>query len=207
MQARDMVYPQGGFKRATQYVIHRLRRLPDDPHRVARGMFAGFLVGCLPIPGLQFLAGAGLAWVMRGNVLAAMLATFNSNPVTTPIIAVFSIGLGHWLLGVATPLSAEAIARGFAHAGGDLWHNASAIFNGQAPHWDGLLRFWNDIYLPYLIGSLIIGVALSIPLYYITIPVVRAYQKARANAARDRALRRRAASNRAIGDDAGGGVA
>lgn len=202
-----MVYPQGGFKRATQYVIHRLRRLPDDPRRVARGLFAGFLVGCLPIPGLQFLAGAGLAWVMRGNVLAAMLATFNSNPVTTPIIAVFSISLGHWLLGVEGPLSAEAIARGFAHAGGDLWHNTTALFNGQPTQWDGLLQFWNNIYLPYLIGSLIIGVALSVPLYYITIPVVRAYQRARAHSARDRAQRRRAVTNRPLGDDSDGGVA
>ena len=29
---REMVYPQGGFRRATQYVLHRMRRLPDSPH-------------------------------------------------------------------------------------------------------------------------------------------------------------------------------
>ena len=42
---REMVYPQGGFRRATQYVLHRMRRLPDSPQRIARGVFAGSVVG------------------------------------------------------------------------------------------------------------------------------------------------------------------
>ena len=28
---REMFYPTGGFRRATRYVIHRMRRLPDRP--------------------------------------------------------------------------------------------------------------------------------------------------------------------------------
>ncbi|MBL9057515.1 MAG: DUF2062 domain-containing protein, partial [Rhodobacteraceae bacterium] len=76
-----MVYPRGGFRRATRYVIHRMRRVPDTPHRVARGIFAGSLIGFLPLPGLQFVGAWALARLMRGNILAALLGTFNTTPL------------------------------------------------------------------------------------------------------------------------------
>lgn len=188
---REMVYPKGGFRRATRYVVHRMSRLPDEPHRIARGVFAGSLIGFLPLPGLQFLAAWGAARLVRGNVLAALLGTFNTNPVTTPVFAVFAMTLGHWLLGVEAPLSAEGIAAAFGNAGTDLWRNFVAIFSEDHMQWDGLIRFWADIYLPYFIGALLPGFVLSLAAYYITIPIVAAYQKARAAKADERKERRR----------------
>jgi len=187
---REMVYPKGGFRRATRYVIHRMSRLPDEPHRIARGIFAGFLVGFLPLPGLQFVAAWAAARLMRGNVLAALLGTFNTNPLTTPFFAVFAMTLGHWLMGVEMPLSAEGIGNAFAHAGSDLWRNFMAIFTPETMHWGGLIRFWHDIYVPYFIGALLPGIILSLAAYYITIPIVKAYQKARAAKADERRERR-----------------
>jgi uncharacterized protein (DUF2062 family) len=185
-----MVYPRGGFVRAARYVMHRMSRLPDDPHRVARGVFAGSLIGFLPLPGLQFLAAWGAARLVRGNLLAALLGTFNTNPVTTPFIAVFSISFGHWLLGVEGPLTPRAIGHAFGRAGNDLWDNFRAIFNDDVMRWDGLSQFWNDVYLPYFIGSFLIGAVLSGAAYYLTIPLVRAYQKARAAKADERSEKR-----------------
>lgn len=186
-----MVYPRGGFVRATRYVIHRMSRLPDEPHRIARGIFAGSLIGFLPLPFLQFIAAWALARLLRGNVLAALLGTFNTNPITTPFFAVFAMTLGHWLLGVQAPLSAEGIARAFGHAGRDLWHNFMAIFTDARMDWDGLSRFWHDIYLPYFIGALLPGIVISLVAYYVTIAVVKAYQKSRAAKADERRERRR----------------
>ena len=167
---REMFYPTGGFRRATRYVIHRMRRLPDRPHRIARGVFAGCLIGFLPLPGVQFLAAAGLAWIMRGNILAALLGTFNSNPITTPFFAVGAISLGHWMLGIDTPLNAEAIGDAFGRAGADLWHNFLALFGPEQMHWGGLSQFWSDVYVPYFIGALGPGILLSLIFYYVTIP-------------------------------------
>lgn len=177
---REMVYPTGGFRRATQYVIHRMRRLPDRPHRIARGVFAGCLIGFLPLPGLQFLGAALLAWIMRGNILAALLGTFNSNPITTPFFAVGAISLGHWVLGINTPLSAEAIGDAFADAGRDLWHNFISIFGPEKMHWEGLDQFWDTVYVPYFIGAILPGLVLSAGFYYVTIPLVEAYQNKQA---------------------------
>lgn len=176
---REMVYPRGGFLRAIRYVVHRMRRLPDRPHRIARGVFAGSLIGFLPLPGLQFLGAWGAARLIRGNVLAALLGTFNSNPITTPFFAVGAISLGHWMLGVDTPLSSRAIGHAFARAGSDIWLNFKAIFNNDIAQWDGLSQFWHEVYLPYFIGALGPAILLSLIFYYLTIPLVEAYQKAR----------------------------
>lgn len=188
---REMVYPRGGFKRATRYVIHRMSRLPDEPHRIARGIFAGSLIGFLPLPFLQFVAAWGAAKLMRGNVLAALLGTFNTNPITTPFFAVFAMTLGHWLLGVEAPLTAGEIARAFGRAGHDLWRNIEAIFTDDRMQWGGLIQFWHDIYLPYFIGALLPGLIISLVAYYVTIPVVRAYQIARHAKSDERHERRR----------------
>ena len=177
---REMVYPRGGFRRAVRYVIHRMRRLPDHPHRIARGVFAGSVIGFLPLPGLQFLGAWGAARLIRGNVLAALLGTFNSNPITTPFFAVGAISLGHWMLGVDTPLSSRTIGQSFARAGSDIWVNIGSIFTPEVARWDGLAQFWNEVYLPYFIGALGPAILLSLIFYYLTIPLVEAYQKARA---------------------------
>ncbi len=188
---REMVYPTGGFRRAVTYVVHRMRRLPDKPHRIARGVFAGCLIGFLPLPGLQFVGAAVLAWLMRGNIFAALLGTFNSNPVTTPFFAMGAIALGHWMLDIHTPLTPEMIGDAFAQAGIDLWHNVIALFTPERMHWQGLMQFWSDIYVPYFIGALIPGTVLSAGFYYLTIPIVRAYQHTRAAKAKERGERRR----------------
>jgi uncharacterized protein (DUF2062 family) len=187
---REQIYPRGGFKRAIRYVVYRMRRLPDQPHRVARGVFAGFFIGFLPLPGLQFLAAWGAARLVRGNVLAALLGTFNTNPVTTPFFAVLAMSLGHWIMGIEAPLNARYIGHAFAEAGHDMWFNFLALFGPQKTQWDGLIQFWQEIYVPYLIGAIGPAVIISAIAYYITIPLVEAYQKARAATAHERAERR-----------------
>jgi hypothetical protein len=188
---REQVYPRGGFKRATRYVLHRMRRLPDQPHRVARGVFAGSFIGFLPLPGLQFLAAWGAARLIRGNVLAALLGTFNTNPLTTPPFAVFAVWLGHWMLGIEAPLTGQYILGALENALHDLWFNITAMFGQEKAQWDGLIQFFNEIYLPWFIGALGPALLISGVAYYLTIPLVAAYQKARAATAQERGERRR----------------
>lgn len=184
--AREMVYPTGGFRRATQYVMHRMRRLPDEPHRIARGFFAGSFISFTPFFGFHFIGAALIAWAMRGNILAALLGTFVGNPLTTPIIAITSVELGHRILGITDPMDLGSIAAAFGNAGTELWDNAIAPFTGQAMHWESLAAFFRTIYFPYMIGGILPGIVVSGILYYLTIPLVRAYQKLRASKARER---------------------
>jgi uncharacterized protein len=73
------------------------------PRSVALGVAVGVFVAILPIPGLQLLAAASLAWLIRGHRGAAALATFAANPVTYPLFWLASYVTGATLLGV--PLS------------------------------------------------------------------------------------------------------
>src|SRR3990167_4143878 len=91
----------------------------------------------------------------------------------------------------ARPAVCGRMGRSFAHAGQDLWRNVAAIFTGERMQWGGLVQFWHDIYVPYFIGALLPGIVLSLIGYYITIPIVQAYQKARHAKADDRRERRR----------------
>lgn len=193
--SKEQLYPRGGFRRSGLYLWHRLRRLPDPPHRVARGVFAGTFVNFPPIFGFQLIAAAALAWALRGNILAALLGTLLSNPLTTPIIAITSLKLGHWMLGTSDTLSLTGVFAAFGAAGGELWGNILAAFGRGEAHWEGLSLFWERIYLPYLVGSILPGILASLVFAWFSLPVVRAYQAMR----RHRLLRKR---HRAPGGDA-----
>lgn len=176
---KEQVYPKRGFRRQIAYVWHRLRRLPDPPHRIARGVFAGTFANFPPILGIQMITAATLAWVMRGNIIAAILATFLSNPVTTPIIAYVSLETGYWILGIDGHVNLAGLYDAFAGAASDLWFNIRSAFGPEKARWDGLLLFWQHIYLPYLVGSILPGIATSLVAYWLTIPLLTAYQALR----------------------------
>ena len=65
-----------------------------------------------------------------------------------------------------------------------------SIFGPEKARWDGLIQFWHEIYLPYFIGALGPALLISGVAYYVTIPLVEAYQKARAATAKERGERR-----------------
>ncbi|MDZ4096804.1 MAG: DUF2062 domain-containing protein [Paracoccaceae bacterium] len=186
------VYPKGGWSRAAQYVNHRLRRLPDAPHRIARGIFAGVFVSFTPLFGLHFTAAALIAILLRGNILAALMATFVGNPITFPIIAVSSVELGHWILGTGKGLPVWQIVAAFGQAGGEFWANIKAIFTNGLAHWDNLSRFFHEVYLPYLVGGTGPGLVAGLISYYLSLPLIGAYQKLRKKRLNDRIAKLRA---------------
>lgn len=178
----ELLWPRGGWKRAAMYVSHRLNRLPDPPHRIARGIFAGVFVTFTPFYGLHFFMAAGLALIMRGNVLASLLATFFGNPLTYVPIGVVALKTGHWLLGNPAPSGDEVerkLGQMFLDAGLDLRANIAARFTGEAPNWDRLHVFYDQVFFPYMIGGLIPGIITALIFYYISVPVISAYQNRR----------------------------
>lgn len=183
-------WPRGGWNRAALYMKHRLRRLPDAPHRIARGIFAGVFISFTPLFGLHFAVAALLAWIMRGNILAALMATFVGNPITFPFIAAFGVELGNFLLGHPGVMSPLQIFADFGRAGAELWDNIASLFTSEEAHWDRLNLFFFRVYLPYLIGSILPGLVAASVGYYISLPVIIAYQNRRKKKLRDRLQKR-----------------
>lgn len=176
----EAFWPRGGWTRAFHYVKHRVRRLPDRPDRIARGVGAGVFISFTPLFGFHFIGAALAAKAVRGNILASLLGTFFGNPVSFPVIAFSSMKLGHLILGTRFDESQHATLFGkFVGAGEDLKHNFFAIFTEATSRWGNLYNFFNEVFLPYLVGGLVPGIAAGILSYYLSEPVIAAYQKHR----------------------------
>lgn len=176
----EWFWPRGGWGRAVQYMQYRLRRLPGTPEQIARGVFAGAFTVFTPFFGVHFVVAAILARIMQGNMLAALLATFIGNPLTYVPIAAISLGLGRWMLGLP-PLrgSDHNLRDSISDAFGDLWHNFKAIFTAEQTRWADLIVFYNDVFFPWMVGSIVPGIICGLVSYALSVPVIRAYQKRR----------------------------
>lgn len=174
----ETFYPRGGWRRATQYIMHRLRRLPDPAHKISRGIATGIFVCFTPFFGFHFMISAGLAWALRGNILAALLATFFGNPITFPFIAAVAMEVGAFLMG-SPPVPLNRVGAAFSQAFSEIWHNITAIFTDEVAHWDRLAAFFDVIFLPYLVGGLVPGLLAGIAGYYLSYPLIVTYQKTR----------------------------
>ena len=193
-------YPKGGWGRAVSYVVHRLRRLPDPPHKIARGVAAGVFVCFTPFFGFHFFLAAGLAYVMQGNILAALLSTFFGNPITFPIIAAVSLEFGNWMLGIENGVPLQRVFGEFSRASVELWQNATAIFTSDVAHWTNLGNFFWRIAWPYTVGGIIPGIITAIAMYMLARPAVSAYQNRRIKKLKARFEKRKLALEKADAD-------
>ncbi|WP_342772334.1 DUF2062 domain-containing protein [Pacificibacter maritimus] len=177
---QQSVWPRGGWSRAVRYMKLRLNRLPGTPDSIARGVFAGVFTAFSPFFGLHFVVAALVAKVVRGNVLAALLATFAGNPLTYVPIAIISLQTGHAILGSEFDShNQRSVVGKFYDAGHDLIYNITALFSSGTPNWESVLRFGQEVFYPYLVGGLIPGVLAGLVAYFVSLPMITAYQKRR----------------------------
>lgn len=195
--AAEFLWPRGGWARAFHYVKHRVRRLPDSPERIARGIWAGVFTSFTPFYGLHFVVAVLIARLMRGNFLASLMATFFGNPLTYVPIGLASLKTGHWLLGTQMEEGAQRSFGGkFWDAGADLWLNLTNVIMGRQTDWHGIMVFWDEVFYPYLVGGILPGILCATICYYVSVPLIRAYQKRRKGAikAKFEALKAKAAA-------------
>ncbi len=94
------LWPHIGWHRAGRYLVMRLRRLPGTPHSIAVGFATGAAVAVTPFLGGHLLLACGLAFITRGNMLAAVLGTILGNPWTYSLFFAADYRLGCFLLGL-----------------------------------------------------------------------------------------------------------
>ncbi len=197
----EFFWPRKGWKRAVAYVVHRVRRLPDTPDKIARGVAFGIFVSFTPLFGLHFVLAATLSFLFGGNAVAAILATFFGNPLTFPFIAAGSMSLGHWILGQSNdPVVHETVIAVIREAGGDLFHNLLALVTSETVDWTHLLDFWWRVFLPYLVGGVLPGLFFAIAGYVLSKPLITAYKHRRKGLLMARWNERRAKASRGADD-------
>ena len=177
---RATLLPPGGWRRALIYLRHRLTRIPDAPHRIARGVACGIFVSFTPFFGIHLILAAALAWAIRGNILAALIGTAVGNPLTFPFIAVLSLDVGRAIMDTGDGVPFSQIMTAFGQAGDEIIRNFLALFTADVMAWDRLDRFMEGVFLPYLIGGIAPGVAAGLAGYWLCLPALNGYQRLRA---------------------------
>ena len=67
----------------------------------------------------------------------------------------------------------------FADAGADLKDNFLAMFTDADADWTRLEVFYDEVFFPYLVGGFVAGIFFGTLCYYLSVPVIRVYQKRR----------------------------
>jgi len=88
------------LRRFGRYFFLRFIRLKDSADSVARGLAIGAFAGMFPFFGGQTLIAIMLAFLLRGNKVAAITATWISNPLTYIPLYALNYYIGRRLLNV-----------------------------------------------------------------------------------------------------------
>ena len=177
----EVIFSLKGISRAIEYVGIRLKRIPDTPHKISLGMSCGIFASFTPLFGLHFLIAGLLSYLLRANVLASLIGTFVGNPITFPIITVFNLKLGEWILGSSEYSSDDGgkIFEGFLDFIFLIYKSfftEGSIGENNVPRMN---EFLNGVFIPYSLGGLILGIFIAVISYFLLRPLVATYQKKR----------------------------
>lgn len=166
-RARHFLWPRKGFVRPFLYHAKCTLRLADNAHAIAIGAACGAFVSFTPLMGLHIVLGCALAWLLSGNMVAAAIGTAVGNPITFPAIWLASYRTGSFLLGRGA--SREGAAENFSNV----------FLHGDGPFHHILIRMWEPLVLPMLVGGIPLGLAAGAALYFLTRPAVETFQAGR----------------------------
>ena len=119
--------------------------------------------------------------MLRANVLASLIGTFIGNPITFPIITVFNLKLGEWILGSSEYSSVDGgkVFEGFLDFIFLIYKNLfteGSVGENSVPR---INEFLNGVFIPYSLGGIIGGIFVAIISYFLLRPLVATYQKQR----------------------------
>jgi uncharacterized protein (DUF2062 family) len=178
---QEFLWPSQGYRRSAKYLAHRVKRLHATPHAIAAGFASGAAMSFLPAIGLHFLLSFALAWMLRGNLIAAALGTAIGNPLTFPIIYSTAYRLGRRMMSVSSETPPDAPDFDAAAEGEVLMRE------GLNP--TTLEALW-PTYKLTLIGSLPLMAIAFVVFYAVIYNISSRFQAARAQRRHHRALRK-----------------
>ena len=169
---RSALWPTRSWPRSARYVLKRVMRISASPHTIALGASCGVAASMTPFIGFHIAIGVALAFVLGGNMLAAIIATAAGNPLTFPVI---------WAVNLKIGTLATKIGQTLGTPDPDM-HSRMAAFS-----WNDF--FSNDLMWPLLktmlIGSFPVALIAGLVTYFLIARLVCAY-RARMNAIRAR---------------------
>jgi uncharacterized protein (DUF2062 family) len=148
--------------------LRAILMLDDTPHSIALGAAIGLFVGLTPTGGIQMLLVMLIAfatnWAFRFNRIAALIAVYVSNPLTTVPIFWFNYRVG-------TLFFAETVS----------WDEFKRLFryHNFADWWQSLKEMFVIVGMPLLVGSCVVGLLTALISYPIVLRLADQVQRHR----------------------------
>jgi uncharacterized protein (DUF2062 family) len=95
---KNFIIPPTGFKRAYKYIFKRILRIKGSSHSIAIGFACGIAIIMIPAIGLQIPLTILTTYLLKGNIIASLIATSFGNPLTFPFIWFISYKIGATIL-------------------------------------------------------------------------------------------------------------
>lgn len=172
------------YRRLKDVIVHRILGVDDTPHRIAWGVFLGFLVAWTPTLGFQIMLYVAVASLVRANKVSGIPILFISNPLTAVPFYWFAWWMGSLVLNLGPPVSGESeemirdrLAQAEGDGGGD-W--TSDIFTSE--FWYDLGQTALDMGGELWMGALVLGLLTGAPGYFATLWAVKAYRRVKGRA-------------------------
>ncbi len=151
------------FKRKLKIYYSKLVRSKGSIHSVAMGIAIGTFMS-VAIPLGQILIAIPLAFIFKAHRGMAILFTFISNPYTTPILYPVACLVGAKMLGISLTLAQVQLS-------------VHEVFSSFRFH--EISEIGWDLFISFMIGGPIIGLAMAVPGYFISVRIIFAYRKRR----------------------------
>ena len=168
---KGFLWPSLGWRRSTQYLFHRIARLPGTPHSTAAGFACGAAISFTPLVGFHFLLAGLIAWIIRANIVAAVIGTVVGNPWTFPFIWTFVFKLGVWLGAADTRTDASELDFQIIFT-----KSLDAIFAYDLSY---LFETAWPVFGPMFVGSIPSFIVIWFSFYFLLRPLIKSYQKKR----------------------------
>ena len=133
----------------------KLARLPASSHAIASGFACCSMVSFTPLLGLHFILAIVFAYIIRGNLVAALLGTIVGNPITFPFI---------W---------------GLIYKVGTFFTSSKNIEINYEISFDMITTQTYDIFLPMLLGGAILAIPVWVTTYLLIYSFVSSYKKSK----------------------------
>jgi len=161
---RLSLWPRRSWMRSSQYFTKRILRITATPHAIAAGIAAGVFVSYTPFLGLHFILAGLVAYLLAGNVGAALLGTWFGNPATFPLIWLSAYTLGQWILTGEFNVDTSNL-----HFGQALGHLASSIGSLSWTQFTAALdEIWTPLLKPMVVGGVPLGTMFALIAYFLT---------------------------------------
>ena len=126
--------------------------MPASSYAISSGFACGSMVSFTPLWGLHFVLAVIFAYLIRGNIIAALIGTVVGNPITFPFI---------W---------------GLIYKVGTFVTSIKQVNTGNKINFEMIVNQTYEIFFPMLVGGIVIAPLVWIITYFIIYSFISSYK-------------------------------